>query len=242
MILPVVGLSAVATLAGGVAAAADQRGEPRSPAPAAVSSQAPDPAEQTAQIRATWAQYTAAVAAGDLTARTALVTDSTVREVERLRDLALTESEAGLRGRSFLQQVMVYELRSDKVPLAVLRTTQGRQLYAELLRTSPLIRDAGLTLVDPSVTLADVRILPDGVSGSAVLVGIESARRLSARFRFEEGRWRVDLLPLLAVEAELFDLEARLSTGGDPAALLEDLLVEQYGQEVASRVRQPPGR
>lgn len=215
-------------------------GQEATPATAPSAQPSPDLAAEVTAIEATWMEWTAAVAANDNVQRAELVADSTLAYYDRLRDLALTAPETELRGESLKDQLTVYELRAGRVPVDVLRTAEGRQLYLELLNTSVVVQQATKEFSPPDVRAADVRLLPNGVSAFSRLVGPGGASSFQMRFEREDGRWRVDVSPLLTLEADRFRLETTDATtsGTD---FLDATLPELYGGELAQKVRQPLG-
>jgi hypothetical protein len=190
-------------------------------------STAPD---DTGAVHKAFETYTKAALAKDGAAAQGVLADTVSAYYDEARKLALTADDARLAAVPTTQRLTVYVLRAEVEP-AVLRDGTP----ADLLKTS---FDQGLVGEDgiADLALGKVVVSGDQATAQAVVGGKEAP--YSIAFLRQQGVWKVDIAPLMALADEGF-AEAAKQQGTTVEAMVDGILVTKYGQEKAAALHQP---
>ncbi|SFQ67723.1 hypothetical protein SAMN05421810_11297 [Amycolatopsis arida] len=149
---------------------------------------------------------------------------------DEARELALTATEDQLTGHGPATLLTVYVMRAEF-------TGEELSTYTpeELVRGAV---DLGLVNGD---TLREVElggVTADGDAASARVLGRSSTTLRQLDFQREGDAWKVDLTPLLAAMDELLG-QAAAQQDATVKAMVDQVVVNRYGEEVAASLREP---
>lgn len=145
---------------------------------------------------------------------------------------ARAAGEEQVRGSTVAVQLTVFTMRGSLAP-ELLRSASPSGLIEAAV-------DAGLVGEDNIATteLGTVRVIGDAAFAEAVSRGTPTSFQFS--FRREDGRWRLDLVPLLETTNAVFT-QLAAQQGKTVDQLVDDLLVTLYGPTKARQVLEPIG-
>jgi hypothetical protein len=191
------------------------------------SSAAPD---DTGAVHAAFETYTKAALAKDGATAQSVLADTVSAYYDEARKLALTAGDEQLAGVPVTQRLTVYVLRAEIKP-EVLRDGTP----ADLLKTSfdqGLVGEDGIAKLD----LGKVTVTGDKATAQALVGGKEAP--YSIEFLRQQGVWKVDIAPLMALADEGFTTAAK-QQGTTVDAMVDGILVSKYGPEKAATLHQP---
>ncbi len=192
---------------------------------AALFAAAPRPASDEERIRSCFAEYQKALASRNGRAAAALMDAATIEYYGRMRALALQADAAQVRKLTILDKLMVLRLRSG-VPLEKLRAMKAEDVLALGVDQGWVGAKAGEN------ALGAIQVARPEARAEAVVRG--KAAGIQFVFRLEGGKWKLDLVGLLAAAGPA------LAAAAAQAQLSEDAFVVRV-LEAATGARLPPG-
>jgi hypothetical protein len=188
-------------------------------------------ARPAAEVRRAYAAFAGALAARDAERALAHVSDGSIAEWARLREVALRGSLGEVEALAPGPRLAVLALRHH-APVWLLRDGPPRELAAQALRAGLADRRAV-----ERVELKDVAVLdPARALGQLYATGLPSGFR--AGFVREAGAWKVDLPVTLEGVGRVVSQVAR-TTGADESAVIVNLLAAASGEPVTGAVWRP---
>jgi len=185
----------------------------------------PGPAPDEEQIRGCFGEYQKALSARNGRAAVALMDAVTIEYYGRMRALALQADAAQVRKLPVLDKLMVLRLRSG-VPLEKLRAMKAEDVLAMGVDQGWVGASAG------DSGLGSIQVARPEARAEAVVRGKPSG--LQFVFRLEGGRWKLDLVGLLAAAGPAFAAAAAQSQMPEDAFVVRVL-------EMATGTKLPPG-
>lgn len=189
--------------------------------------------DDAAAVRAAFDTYKKAALAKDGESAVAVMAAPIFSFYDETRRDALSATKAQLTSRPVTRQLTAYILRAEVAP-GVLRTGSVEQILRVAFEKG-LVGEDGIRNLD----LGKVEVDGDRASGAAVVQG--QTAPLSLAFLREDGRWKIDIKPLLDVADTTFTNQAK-QQGVSPSALVDQVLLAKYGREKAQRLYTPLGR
>lgn len=192
--------------------------EPKPPHPAA------------AAVRSDFEQFRAALLRRDGATASSLVTEATITTYERYRVAALTANRTELQRFSLIQQLTVLRARHEIDPVT-LEKMNGKTLLAHAVDMSWTSQS----------TVAATRVDRVSVAGpvAAVDAVIRDRTRVTFNLQQEEGRWKIDLVGLIAAGNLAFGMLADERGLSDEEFLLATLEALS-GRQVDASIWIPP--
>jgi hypothetical protein len=200
------------------------------PAPSTTTRVTSSSEDEISAVRAAFDSYTKAALAKNGIAAEDLLAETIGGYYETARKMALTGSTEQVAALPLAQRLTVYVLRG-KMDAAMLRGSTS----ADVVRAA---FDLGLISENGVSKLALGEVAVDGGTASAAMTSNGKVGPYKMRFLKENGRWKVDLLPMLTMADETFAGLAE-QQGVTPDELIDQLLVSMFGQEKALVVQQP---
>lgn len=200
--------------------------QPQSPRASAEVDQAP-------LVLAAFNDYKAAALAADGPAAAALLASTVDDFYDQARGFALTATDAELRTQPVTTQVTALFMRGSLEP-ELLRTADPDQLVAAAVDAG-LVGEQGVE----QVQIGEVTVTGDRATAPALVDG--QAGPFNFEFVREQGRWTLDLLPLLQQGSAVFE-QVATQQGVTVDQLIDRTLVQKYGADKAARLRMPIGR
>jgi hypothetical protein len=183
------------------------------------------------EVRRSYASLARALVARDADATLALVSDASIAEWARLRELALRGSLGEVEALAPGPRLAVLALR-HQAPVWLLRDGPPRELVANAVRSGLADRRAVEQL-----ELADVAVLaPTRALGQLYATGLPSGLR--AGFVRETGAWKLDLPVTLAGVGRIVS-QVSATTGASESAVIVNLLSAATGEPVGGSVWKP---
>lgn len=189
--------------------------------------------DESPAVRAAFENYTKAVLAKDGTTAVSLLSSPIFDVYENYRVLALTATEQQLSTSLISVRLSIYVLRGALDP-AVLRTASSKDVVKAAVEQG-LIGERGVSNLD----VGAVEVDGDQASAEAISRGQKAPFRFE--FARENGTWKIDLRPLLAL-ADPALTEAAKQRNLTPEQMLDQTLRSMFGPVKAAEVRQPLGR
>jgi hypothetical protein len=208
----------------------DSAGPLASGPPASASAVAPNPAKDELAVRQSFDRYRTAALEKDGEAALAEIASTVYPFYDQARGDALTASDDQVRGLTVAEQLTIYVLRGSIEP-EVLRTATPPELVVAAVEAG-LVGEQGVQNTD----LGEVEVLGNTASGQVLSNGQPSRLRFS--FVREDGRWKLDLLPVLQLANGAFAGLAK-EQGTTVNELIDQLLQSLYGPTKARDVRSP---
>ncbi|MFD9736509.1 hypothetical protein [Umezawaea sp. NPDC059074] len=192
----------------------------------------PTPAapDDTGAVHKAFETYTKAALAKDGATAQGVLASTVSDYYDKARGLALTGTEADLATISPTRRLTVYVLRAEVEPGAL---RDGKP--ADLVKASfdkGLVGENGIT----DLVLGKVVVTGDKAVAPAVIGGQEAPYHVE--FLREQGAWKVDIVPLMALADEGFG-EAAKNQGSTVESMVDGILVSKYGPEKAAALHQP---
>jgi hypothetical protein len=194
--------------------------------PAGLSAPAPD---ESSAVRTAFETYTKAVLERDGTTAASLIASPVHKFYDEARTLALTGIEDKVAGLPAGLRFTVYLMRGEVDP-SVLRDGSTQDLLKAAV-------DKGLVSED----ISDVSLGGLTVSGSRATGEVKIKGKLAPfKFQFlrEEGRWKIDIEPLLTLANTAFTAAAK-QQGVTVDELINQVLTAKYGAAKAAELRKP---
>ncbi len=185
----------------------------------------PGPASDEGQIRGCFAEYQQALSARNGRAAAALMDAATVGYYGRVRALALQADAAQVRKLPVLDKLMVLRLRSG-VPLEKLRAMNAEDVLVLGVDQGWVGASGG------DNALGSIQVARPEARADLMVRGKPSG--LQFVFRLEGGKWKLDLMGLLAAAAPAFAAAAAQSRMSEDAFVVRVL-------EMATGAKLPPG-
>ncbi|MFI6096354.1 hypothetical protein ACIA8G_12405 [Lentzea sp. NPDC051213] len=193
---------------------------------------APKSADESPAVREALAAYTTAAVAKDGATAVTVVASTFLKVYDDVRKLALTATEQELADVPVSRRVIAYAMRGD-LDAATLRSASPKDLVTAAF-------NKGLVNAQNTGGIELGAVAVDGdVASAEVLVKGEKA---PYKFRFlrEDGRWKLDLEPVLALTDTALAAVAK-QKNVTVEQLVEQALVTKYGAAKAAEVRKPIG-
>jgi hypothetical protein len=183
------------------------------------------------EVRRSYASLERALVARDAEGALALVSEGSIAEWARLRELALRGTIGEVEALAPGPRAAVLALR-HQAPVWLLRDGPARELAGHAVRAGLVDRAAA-----ERVELADVAVLdPRRALGQLYAAGLPSGFR--AGFRHEAGAWKLDLAATLEGVGRVVSQVAR-TTGASESAVIVNLLAAATGEPVGGAVWRP---
>jgi len=201
-------------------------GEPQAAAPKSA-------AADTAEVKASFDTYVKAALGKDgVTARSVLA--SPIKSFyEQTRELALTATDEQLRALPPGQELTTFVLRAELAPDLLRGGTVDQILEAAF--NQGLVGEQGIS----GLGLGTIEVNGDKASAAITSQGQTAPFKLG--FLREDGRWKVDIMPLISVADDSFRGVAK-QQGLTVEALIDNMMVQKYGAEKAAALHEPIGR
>ena len=184
-------------------------------------------------VESSYSAYAKAVSAKDGETSADLMSSTSLKYYDRIRDVALDANRRALAKQSLIDQLTVLTMRGT-VKASTLRTASSHELIKESVDDG-LIGNGSL----PIVGLDQVQVNGDQATAELVLEG--STSRYPVAFRRESGTWKFDVTSLLR-PAESGMEQALALRKTSPANLIKQVLAARFGKTRAAALYQPLGR
>jgi hypothetical protein len=168
-----------------------------------------------AAVRTAFTAYSALAASERTTTWPSLVSRRTVDYYARARELALSATEAEVRGLPLDEKLLVLTLRHRLDPDR-LRAWNGRLIFDHALRQGWVDKEALVSSV-----LGPVEI--DGDVARAVLLDGGEPLHYDVELRREDGRWKLDLVTIFRGDAVALQMRARQTKRTEDEMILYEL-------------------
>jgi hypothetical protein len=205
-----------------------------SPAPTAgsspTSSPAPSAVDETAAVHAAFDTYAKAALAKDGATAEGALADTIAVYYDDVRKQALTGTEETVGALPPAQRMTVYILRAEIEP-AVLRDSKP----ADLVRLSV---DKGLVGEQGISNLSLGKVTATGDKAEAEILSGGKVAPFTMKFLREEGAWKLDLAPLMAMADDALTAAAQ-QQGTTADAMIGTILETKYGAARVAELRQP---
>jgi hypothetical protein len=162
------------------------------------------------------------------------VTKGTIDEYQRYIDWALEADRKTVEGLSMINRVQILTLR-HRVPAEDLRKATGKSIFIHAVKEDWIGKDGVIrTELGDEVAVAGERATAE------VLIGGEPAP-VKFQFKKEEGKWRFDLVELMAATGPAFEAAAK-QAGMDENELIMKVLETVSGKKPEESVWTPVGK
>jgi hypothetical protein len=211
-------------------------GDAASDRPSAGTSAAAGPsaeADQAPLVVEAFEEYKAAALAADGSAAVRRLADTADAFYDSARNSALTATDAALRQEPVSTQLTVLFMRGS-LDAALLRAGTPEELVVAAVDAG-LVGEAGLT----KLVIEDVVVEGDTANAAVLVDGKKAPFRMT--FLRQEGRWTLDLLPVIRLGDEGFRMVAQ-QQGIAVDQLVDATLAQKYGKAKAAGLRKPLGR
>jgi hypothetical protein len=173
-------------------------------------------------IERIWISYRRALIEQNSRDASRMVTQDSLLYYTRLRDLALTAPRSELLAQTMLDRATILSMRAS-LPVSTLRSAGDQEVFG--LVVSKKLIDAD-SLKESTVT--EVQVSGNIARGFLVLKGEET--NIGVSFKYEAGRWTVDL-PDLFTEMEATFLDTTANQEISEQEYAEFLAINRLGQD-----------
>jgi hypothetical protein len=182
-------------------------------------------------VRKVFGSYREALLTGKGGDAAALLAKPTFAYYEQMRQLALWGEAEAVRGQVLANQLQILLLRL-RVPAVKLEKMSSRELIAYAIDEGWIGKESAGKLQPGDVLVEkDIATLAVVIEGTGAAPGF--------RFHREEGRWRLDLVPLLQMSSVMLQLVAK-QKGVPEEQLMLEMLERVVDRKVGPEVWTPP--
>jgi hypothetical protein len=191
-------------------------------------------AEEKDDVVAAFKGYKEAILAQKGEEAAGWVTKGTIDEYQRYVDWALEADRKTVEGLSMINRVQVLTMR-HRVPAEQLRKATGKSIFIHAVKEDWIGKDGVIrTELGDEITVAGEK------ATVPVLIGGEPAP-LKFQFRKEEGKWRFDLVELMAATGPAFEAAAK-QAGMEENELILKVLEKVSGKKPEDSIWTPVGK
>ena len=183
-----------------------------------------------AQVRQTFARFVAALAARDADAGLPLLSDASLPEWQRDRELALHGTRGEVAAQSPGRRLVVMALRHH-APRFLRREGSPRELAGYALGAGMADRDSLA-----AIELGDVAVKGERAGGQLFASGLPSGFR--ADFVREDGAWKLDLGATIDAAGRVVTRAAKAADASEDS-VIAGLLMVSSGARPTSRIWEP---